>query len=47
MGVDEPSVILEASHPQIEKNMLHFFFNMGNLAKLKTNLQNPKRPWII
>lgn len=25
MGVDEPSVILEASHPQIEKNMLHFF----------------------
>lgn len=24
-----------------------FFFNMGNLAKLKTNLQNPKRPCII
>lgn len=26
MDVDELSVILEASHPQIEKNMLHFFF---------------------
>lgn len=40
MGVDEPSVSLEASHPQTGKNMW-VFCNMGNLAKLKTNLQNP------